>query len=406
MRTPAWRSLLVAASIGYSSGMRSALLMLAPCLAIACGSNDPAAGETDGATSSTSQGPTGDSGNGPTSDSSPPSTTSSNGDATVSDASTTSGDPSSADTTGAAETSDGSETGDPQPVSDPRQPGGEDVVTATLEFSGDNGTPIPLSAFMPASDGPFPVVAFHHGFQLGPADYVSYGQHLASWGYVVLMPQMPNSDHVTLRAHLSALLDWAEGDGNAGPLEGRYDGETVALAGHSLGGKISFLTATTDLRVDAVFGIDPVDGVGGPGAQPSPQNPSVTPELMGLVLAPVAVVGETVNATGIAGMACAPEDENFHQFFVSTQTPAVEIEFLTANHMSFLDDPNCGIACFACPAGTDDPAVTRSMTHGYLVAFLQQQLRGIEGYRTYLAGDEAEPDVNAGLVTIETANGF
>ena len=299
------------------------------------------------------------------------------------------------------------------PASDPRVPGPEGVEMGSFNFVAGDGTSLPLSLFLPQGDGPYPIVAFHHGFQLGPADYASYGQHLASWGYVVIMPQMPGSilsptTHVTLRGYLQEILDWAQEGGNieGGPLDGRADPESIALAGHSLGGKISFLTASADARVDAVFGIDPVDTAGGPGAQPSPQNPSVAPELMPLVVAPVGIVGETVNATGGFGGACAPEAENFAQYFAAAVTPAVSIEFLTANHMSFLDNVNCGLACTACPAGTDDPATTRTMTHGYLVAFFEMQLRGRDDYRAYLAGGQTQADVDAGLIEISTANGF
>ncbi|MEM6294600.1 MAG: hypothetical protein AAGA54_25220 [Myxococcota bacterium] len=322
---------------------------------------------------------------------------------------TTGDDPSDDDTTAADET-----TGtDAEPATDPRVPGPEGVDVETFGFVAGDGTSLPLTLYIPQGEGPYPVVVFHHGFQLGPADYASYGQHLASWGYIVVMPQMPGSilsptTHVTLRGYVQDIVDWAQGGGNieGGPLDGRADPETLALAGHSLGGKISFLTASADARVDAVFGIDPVDTAGGPGAQPSPDNPSVAPELMPLVVAPIGIVGETVNATGGFGGACAPEAENFAQYFNASVTPAVAIEFLTANHMSFLDNVNCGLACTACPAGTDDPATTRTMTHGYLVAFFEMQLRGRDDYRPYLAGAQTQADVDAGLVSIETANGF
>lgn len=294
-----------------------------------------------------------------------------------------------------------------EPLVDPRIEGEHEVELIETDIETPGGTSIPLTMYVPTSEGPHPVVVFLQGFLLGPDDYASYGEHIGSWGYVVIMPELPGDTQSGDRDATSELLDWLEGPGtlDGAVLGGRADPELLMLGGHSRGGKVSLLTATTDTRVDAVFGIDPVDTAGGPGTNPSPDNPSVAPELMPLVLAPITIVGETVNASG-GFMSCAPEAENFRQYFGAATAPAVAIEFLTANHMSFLDDPNCGFVCSACTAGTDEPSVTRRMTQGYMVAFAQWQLRGRDGYRDYLAGPFTQPDIDAGLVTVDTLNGY
>lgn len=309
-------------------------------------------------------------------------------------------------------TGDSETTGGVDPTSDPREPGPFTWETSSHALDLD-GTSIPLTLYIPDDPGPHPVVVLTHGFQLSPADYESYGEHLASWGYVAVLPQLPGSlldpsTHVQLRAWIVGILDWIEvvGADAQAPLLGRADPETIGLAGHSMGGKISFLTASSDPRPRAVFGIDPVDAAGGPGQGPSPDYPSVTPELMPLVVVPIAVVGETTNSSGGLGGACAPSADNFEQYFNHAQSEALQIEVLGANHMSFLDDPNCGIACLACPAGTDDPAETRRLTHGYMIAFFGRTLRGNDGWTEWLTGAPAQADVDAGLVTFDTANGF
>ena len=63
-------------------------------------------------------------------------------------------------------------------------------------------------------------------------------------------------------------------------------------------------------------------------------------------------------------------------------------------------------ACFACPAGTDAPALTRSLPQGYMTAFFNLFMRSEEGYRHYLTGDAMDADIAEGLVTAETKNGF
>ena len=379
---------------------RSVLSTILASTLMACGGSSSADTDTD---------TDGDSGSstGGTSATTPTSATQTSSGPTTAEPTTSTNTLGDESTTSDDDASSSSSTGEDGPLVDPRTEGEHEVELIEVDIETEGGTSIPLTMYVPTSDGPHPVVIFLQGFLLGPDNYASYGEHLGSWGYVVIMPELPGNTQSGDRDATSELIDWVAGPGTleGAVLGGRADPELLLLGGHSRGGKVSFLTATTDTRVDAVFGIDPVDTAGGPGTNPSPDNPSVAPELMPLVLAPMTIVGETVNATG-GFMSCAPEAENFRQYFGAATAPAAAIEFLTANHMSFLDDPNCGLACSACTAGTDEPWVTRRMTQGYMVAFAQWQLRGQDGYRDYLAGPFTQPDIDAGLVTVDTAGGY
>ncbi len=296
---------------------------------------------------------------------------------------------------------------------DPDLPGDHTWTSATTEIVVE-GQALPTTVYVPDGDGPFPVLAFVHGFQLTPANYASYGAHFASWGYVVVMPELPGAPfdaptYVESRDWFIGVLDWIEGEGNAasGPLAGRADVSLLAVGGHSRGGKVALLTAVSDPRPSVVLGIDPIDTYGGPGASASPQNPSVTPELMPMIDARLMLIGETTNAVaGSFGSACAPAENNFAQYFMHATSPAMELEFVGANHMSFLDSPNCGLPCAACPAGTDVPSMTLLMTRGYGVAFLQAYLLQEAAFEPWLVGDPMQADVDAGLVITNTANGF
>lgn len=270
---------------------------------------------------------------------------------------------------------------------------------------------VDLTIFIPDGDGPFPVVVFTHGFMLGPGDYMSYGRHLASWGYLAVLPQMPGGlmppTHRELKEYLMKILDWI--DENAanpeGPLLGRADASRLGLSGHSMGGKISLLVCTEDIRPAASFTVDPVDAAGSPVVINPDDYPSVTPELMDRIIVPLGLLGETVNATA-AGQACAPEEDNFHQYYLYAVSPAIEIEIIGANHMSFLDNPDCGLACSACPPGTDDPAVTRRLTQKAMTAFYNVFLYDRADYMAYLTGSPMADDAAAGLVLYDTKNGF
>ena len=301
------------------------------------------------------------------------------------------------------------------PAPDPAEPGSFafEVSTHTETLSIPGGAEdVLIVIYMPEGEGPFPLITFTHGFQLAPADYVSYGEHLASWGYIALLPQLPGGllggpTHVDLKHYLGALLDWAEEDESV--LQSKVDLDRIALAGHSMGGKISLLLATEDPRPLAVFGVDPVDAAGGPMPVDNADFPSVTPQLMGDIVVPLVLLGETTNGSSdgaLLGQSCAPSEDNFQAYFEHAESPALEIDVLGASHMSFLDDPDCGLACFVCPKGSDDPATSRMLAQRYMVAFFNMVLRGDEGYRAYLTGEQMAADVDAGLVATQTKNAF
>ncbi len=261
---------------------------------------------------------------------------------------------------------------------------------------------------LPEGDGPFPLVVFTHGFSLSPEMYTTYGERLASWGLVAILPQMPGSltepeTHRELADHLAALIDWAT-DPATEKLAGKLKEQSIGLAGHSMGGKISFLLASRDSRIQAVFGVDPVDSAP-PIEYDAEDYPSVTPERMADISVPFVALGETTNG-GDSSAACAPSAENFEQIYAFAESPAFRIEMLGANHMSFLDDPDCGILCAVCPTGTDDPAMTRALTQKYMTAFFLAVLENRSECFDYLTGDRMEEDIEAGWVDVETKNGF
>jgi pimeloyl-ACP methyl ester carboxylesterase len=272
-------------------------------------------------------------------------------------------------------------------------------------------TSIGLTLFTPNGLTSRPVVIFTHGFQLAASDYDTLAEHLASWGYVVILPDLGGgftATHVQQRDKLVKVLDWvvAGADAASGPLAGVADKAKIVMAGHSMGGKLSFLVAADDPRPVAIFGVDPVDAAGGPIAMDPASFPSVTPERMGDIDVPFMVVGETKNGSGgLIGTPCAPAADNFHQYFANATGPAAEIEFLGAFHMSWLDDPGC-LVCFACDKGTADDDTVKALTSRYFVAFLEGVVEGKTEYLAWTTGAAMQPDVAAGYVKTDTKNGF
>ncbi len=271
---------------------------------------------------------------------------------------------------------------------------------------------VPVTVLMPDVAAPAPLVIFTHGFSQEPAAYVGTGNYIASWGMVVVMPKIPGSafspvPHRLMVEYLRGVLDWAVGDGNAAdaPLAAMVDPEHVGLAGHSMGGKLSFLLAASDVRVDAVFGVDPVDA-GPPIDDYEPADwPSVTPELMGDITVPIVALGETIDGDLSDSLSCAPSGNRFSDYYDAAVGPALMIEIVGADHVSFLDtcDEFCSLFC---RPGTDDPTVTLALTRKYLAAFFRWQLAGEGCLRDWLAGDGMQVDADAGLVVWQQKNGY
>jgi dienelactone hydrolase len=309
-------------------------------------------------------------------------------------ASTTSGTTTSSTTTGAG----GEGGGTVVTVDDPAEVGPYTTTSFTEEITvAATGNEFDVIVYHPTggpSSGPYPVVIFGHGFQLTPSRYLQYGAHLASHGYVVLLPDFPtevsflpggdNFTHLEAADDLIGSLDWALADATLGAIA---DETRVGTTGHSLGGKLAFLVATRDpeQRVKAVIGIDPVDGSPGNTGCSTTECPDVSSAMPAI---PTAVLGETLNGSG--ALACAPTAENYVTFYNGASSPAIEVTVIGADHVSFLDNEQSCLACLACTGGTATNADVTALSRAYVTAFFQRRLRNIAGYDTYLTGAEAQ----------------
>jgi pimeloyl-ACP methyl ester carboxylesterase len=247
---------------------------------------------------------------------------------------------------------------------DPALDGDATVMTSTASIPGAAmGRTLSSTVFKPSTAGPHALVVISPGFQLGRAQYTSYARHLATWGFVVVLTDYAGAslfpNHTTLATDVPKVIDWALAQTSLA-----VDPQKIALAGHSLGGKISVYAATLDTRVKAVVAWDPVDS----------SSPSVAPELMGTVTAAIAVIGETTNGSGgSGGMPCAPTADNFQTFYAAARSPALAITVTGADHMDWVDDPNCTLCTF-CTAGAAPQDRARVVTRRLDVAWLRRTL--------------------------------
>lgn len=256
-------------------------------------------------------------------------------------------------------------------TSDPFADGPLTVRTSSVPACAE-GNPLPLLIFAPETPGNYPVVVFQHGFITRNEAYGEILRHLAGHGFVVAAPQMYEPGLGALFGQPTAadeavaaaeLLDWLPA-GLPAVLGYTPAGNQLGLAGHSRGGKVAWLVLESNpARAQAVAGIDPVDGRGGPlGTQAR------------VVQGPFAFAGATlVIGTGLGGD-CAPAGDNHEQFYAASRSPAWHVIVPNQGHADMLDEPTAVAAAGVCPSGPDRAGMRR-LTAGLLVAFFRGSLQ-------------------------------
>ena len=138
---------------------------------------------------------------------------------------------------------------------------------------GHDGRDLPTEVYVPAGTGPFPLIAFSHGWAGHPRKFTELFQAWAEAGYVVAAPAFPLSNDTApggatgddvdnQPGDISFVIDEvlaASGD-TEDPLYGAVDAEHIGVAGLSLGGVttygVAFADCCRDERVDAAAVFD------------------------------------------------------------------------------------------------------------------------------------------------------
>jgi pimeloyl-ACP methyl ester carboxylesterase len=244
----------------------------------------------------------------------------------------------------------------------------------------------------------FPLILFNHGFMLWGDLYRSYGDQLASHGFVVALPSYPMSfssaNHTALAGDARFVIDHclALDAQPEGALSDLIDETRIGASGHSFGGKLSLLVASMDSRIRAVGVLDPVDG-GGPAPDDPILFPSVAPERMADIRVPLFFIGAELGGVSWFLIPCAPVAENYQRFYEAANSPAIEITQRGAAHGQYVDS-GAEAMLAACAPGTADTEWVRSSSAAYLTAFFLGRLRedtaALAWLDARLAADEAE----------------
>jgi pimeloyl-ACP methyl ester carboxylesterase len=199
--------------------------------------------------------------------------------------------------------------------------------------------------YTPASGASSTVVILSHGLAADGAAMAGWAEHYASWGLVVVVPDLCHSgvvgvDHDRNVLALHALAAELAPDG-------------VIYAGHSFGALESVLAAADDPAAVGVLGLDLADDAGA-----------------GVDAAP----GLTVPLAGLVGEAEWCNQQNNGIAVYDAAGDAVRLRVTEADHCDF-EDPSpagCGVACGGTNDTFSDDAI-QTVVRGMSTAWLRER---------------------------------
>ena len=248
------------------------------------------------------------------------------------------------------------------------------------------------------SNAPFPGLVFAHGFSMmgltdGVADLEGHGDHLASWGYWVAMPALPD-DAETRIGILRVVIDYLllATDQPNSSLYKKIDPQRLAVAGYSLGGATALAASARDERIQTVVALDPVyhegdySGEGSPIWYPETEGKNIT--------VPTGILGSPPSSCNAQA-----DYAEIYDFVDAVHKAAYQVT--SANHCDFLDPGNSYCALFC--GGTTDASRT-VIIQRFMTAWLNYYLQFRDEYFTIIYADGLAQDIAQNLISAEFVN--
>lgn len=255
----------------------------------------------------------------------------------------------------------------------------------------DTSGPAEMDIYTPSSIARYPVIIFQHGFTGSITGYETIMSHLASHGFVVVVPQMyppgdfagaPTTEEETALG--IKIISWLEENINT-VVSVNADTALLGLAGHSRGGLIAYRMALeVTEKVSALAGVDPVDSLEIFGQTPfitGPLNFDIPTYILGTGLGPEVVEGGEIE------IACAPAEAGPNHFYEANPSPSWLVTATTHGHADMIDEEDYTEFC---PGGPDRDGM-RSLTAGNLAAFFSGKLQGNESALSLLSDTSSAP---------------
>lgn len=277
-------------------------------------------------------------------------------------------------------------------ATDPGSNGPYPAVRETISIPGTQNASLTTDLYYPgtlgevsAAAGQCPVIVLGHGFSQSKDQHVNQGRHLATRGYVVLIPNSnAASDHSRYADELRRCLDWigARHTDPASPFLGRIRTNRAGASGHSAGGLSAILAAARDPRIRAVSVMDPVDN-GGQGVA-----------ALTNLSAPVAITFSEPSSCNANGSALT--------LYQAARAPKRGLKIVGANHTD-PQDPAGALSVLFCGAAN---AARQTLYRRYTVGWFEFHLRDDAAYGPWVFTEpngQLAADLAAQRITYDAA---
>jgi len=273
-------------------------------------------------------------------------------------------------------------------ATDPALDGPFPSTRLTLGIPGTQGATLTTDVYFPGTTnalapaaGRCPVIVLGHGFSQSKDQHVNQGRHLATRGYIVLIPNSnAASDHSRFADDLRKCIDWIEArDSDTNSLFfGRVRADRVGATGHSAGGLSAILAASRDARIRAVSPMDSVDN-GGLGVA-----------ALASVAAPVAITYSEPSSCNANGSALT--------LYEAALAPKRGIRIVGANHTD-PQDPASALSAVFCGAPN---SARQALYRRYMAGWFEYHLRGDASYGPWVfnqPGGSLAGDLSSNKIT-------
>ncbi len=217
----------------------------------------------------------------------------------------------------------------------------------------------------PEGPGPYPGIVLSHGFARSPENHLTLAYHLASWGFVVVLPEsLSLADHQANGEDLAAI--WIPYMIEDSPAAGVVDDARIGLMGHSAGGMATLIGASIVPDLKAVLGLDVTDS-GKAGVDAAP-----------LLAAPTAFLAGDPSL-------CNSDGNGRAVYEASAASPSWWLGITSASHCDFESDTDwlCTLAC-----GSEDEG-RQTLIRRYSTAWMLYYLEGDPSLAPWLYGGSA-----------------
>ncbi len=244
-------------------------------------------------------------------------------------------------------------------------------ASTTVSVPGTQAAALTTDVYFPGGPGgaldpaakPCPVIVLGHGFAQSRARHVNQGRHLATRGYIVLIPSFNGfSNHARNGEDMRRCIDWALAE-HANPTSrfyGALRSDAIGVSGHSAGGLSAILAAAADARIRAVSLMDPVDN-GGAGVA-----------ALASVAVPVAITWSERSSCNAFGSA--------ETLYAAARGTRRGLRIVGANHTDPQDPP--GVLGSVTCGGAYAPR--QALYRRYMAGWFEYFLRGDESYAPWV----------------------